>query len=284
MYCEGGRSRNGQVAAEARAGIGRLALESGAPVVPVGILGSHQVRNWKRLQFPRVTVAMARRWRFERIADPTRDEQQQAADLILDRIRVLHDELARLGHRGSLRAARRHAVAAARLSCSPAAGSRSPAPAPSPARSPASSNSTMRSSTPSRRAHRCRRRRGRRRRVGATALLERTVVCAASRSAMAAARRWRRPGALLARRPRDGHRSADRRRYARPPGVRGARPGRRSVCRGGARRAGEPGRTLSVEWGRVTSSLPSPSPRGAPTTDAELASSELSCSPTPAVT
>jgi 1-acyl-sn-glycerol-3-phosphate acyltransferase len=111
MYCEGGRSRNGQVAAEARPGIGRLALESGAPVVPVGILGSHQVRNWKRLQFPRVTVSYGTPLRFDPIANPTRDEQQQAADLILERIRTLHDELARLGHRGSLRAARRHAVA-----------------------------------------------------------------------------------------------------------------------------------------------------------------------------
>ena len=56
MYCEGGRSRTGKIADEARPGIGRLALESGAPVVPVAILGSYQVRNWKRLQFPKVTV------------------------------------------------------------------------------------------------------------------------------------------------------------------------------------------------------------------------------------
>ena len=56
MYCEGGRSRTGKVGDEARPGIGRLALQSGAPVVPVAILGSHQVRNWKRLKFPRVTV------------------------------------------------------------------------------------------------------------------------------------------------------------------------------------------------------------------------------------
>jgi len=111
MYCEGSRSRNGRVATEARPGIGRLALESGAPVVPVGILGSHQVRNWKRLQFPRVTVSYGPPLAFDRIADPSRDEQQRAADLILDRIRALHDELARLGHRGSLKAARRHAVA-----------------------------------------------------------------------------------------------------------------------------------------------------------------------------
>jgi 1-acyl-sn-glycerol-3-phosphate acyltransferase len=111
MYCEGGRSRTGQVAAEARPGIGRLALESGAPVVPVGILGSHRVRNWKRLQFPRVTVSYGKPLRFARIAEPTREQQQEAADRILERIRELHAELERLGHRGALRAARRHAIA-----------------------------------------------------------------------------------------------------------------------------------------------------------------------------
>jgi 1-acyl-sn-glycerol-3-phosphate acyltransferase len=109
MYCEGGRSRTGQLAAEARPGIGRLALESGAPIVPVAILGSHQVRNWKRLQFPRVTVSYGSPLRFDVVGGPTREQQQEAADLILGRIRELHDELGRLGHRGSLRAARRRA-------------------------------------------------------------------------------------------------------------------------------------------------------------------------------
>jgi 1-acyl-sn-glycerol-3-phosphate acyltransferase len=110
MYCEGSRSRNGEVGAEARAGIGRLAIESGAPVVPVAILGSHQVRNWKRLQFPRVTVSYGVPLRFERNAAPTRDEQQEAADIILERIRTQHGELSRLGHRGARRAMRAHAV------------------------------------------------------------------------------------------------------------------------------------------------------------------------------
>jgi 1-acyl-sn-glycerol-3-phosphate acyltransferase len=110
MYCEGGRSRSGQVAAEARPGIGRLALESGAPVVPVGILGSNQVRNWKRLQFPRVTVSYGTPLQFAPVADSTRDQQQQAADLILDRIRGLHDELERVGHRGARRLTRGPAV------------------------------------------------------------------------------------------------------------------------------------------------------------------------------
>jgi 1-acyl-sn-glycerol-3-phosphate acyltransferase len=111
MYCEGGRSRTGEIGAEARPGIGRLALESGAPIVPVAILGSHQVRNWKRLQFPRVTVSYGPPLRFDVVADPTREQQQEAADLILDRIRQRHSELVRLGHRGALRAARRHAIA-----------------------------------------------------------------------------------------------------------------------------------------------------------------------------
>ena len=40
------------------AGIGRLALESGAPVVPVAVHGSSHVRNWRRGHFPKVT------WRY----------------------------------------------------------------------------------------------------------------------------------------------------------------------------------------------------------------------------
>ena len=106
MYCEGGRSRTGKLAEEAKPGIGRLALESGAPVVPVAILGSYQVRNWKRLQFPRVTVQFGDPFKFESIAETTREQQQQAADYIFSRIKRLHAELELLGHKGALRAAR----------------------------------------------------------------------------------------------------------------------------------------------------------------------------------
>jgi 1-acyl-sn-glycerol-3-phosphate acyltransferase len=115
MYCEGGRSRTGSIAAEAKPGIGRLALESGAPVVPVAILGSHKVRNWKRLQFPRIIVQYGEPFRFAVVEHPTREQQQRAADLILDRIRELHSQLARLGYRRARREARRRDPAAARL-------------------------------------------------------------------------------------------------------------------------------------------------------------------------
>jgi 1-acyl-sn-glycerol-3-phosphate acyltransferase len=101
MYCEGGRSRTGKLGDEARPGIGRLALESGAPVVPVAILGSHQVRNWKRLRFPRVTVCYGEPFQFPVVAHPTREQQQEAADYILERIRTLHTDLERRGHRGA---------------------------------------------------------------------------------------------------------------------------------------------------------------------------------------
>jgi 1-acyl-sn-glycerol-3-phosphate acyltransferase len=106
MYPEGGRSRTGELAGQARPGVGRLALESGAPVVPIAILGSHQVRNWKRLKFPRVTVQYGTAFRFERVEHSTREQQQEAADYVLDRIREMYSQLKRLGHRGSLIAAR----------------------------------------------------------------------------------------------------------------------------------------------------------------------------------
>jgi 1-acyl-sn-glycerol-3-phosphate acyltransferase len=78
----------------ARPGIGRLALESGAPVVPIAVLGSHHVRNWRRLQFPRIRIQYGIPFRFAPVEVPTREQQQRAADLILERIRSLHDELA----------------------------------------------------------------------------------------------------------------------------------------------------------------------------------------------
>jgi 1-acyl-sn-glycerol-3-phosphate acyltransferase len=106
MYCEGGRSRTGKVGNEAKRGIGRLALESGAPVVPIAIYGSSRVRNWKRLQFPQVTVQYGEPIRWERVQDPTRAQQQAVADEVLSEIRRLYAGLEEHGRRGIVRRVR----------------------------------------------------------------------------------------------------------------------------------------------------------------------------------
>jgi 1-acyl-sn-glycerol-3-phosphate acyltransferase len=103
MYCEGGRSRTGQLSDKPRRGIGRLALESGAPVVPVAIHGSSRVRNWKRLQFPKVTVLYGDALRWEPIANPTREQQQAVADEIFAEVKALYAQLEAEGRKGVLR-------------------------------------------------------------------------------------------------------------------------------------------------------------------------------------
>jgi 1-acyl-sn-glycerol-3-phosphate acyltransferase len=103
MYCEGGRSRTGKVAEQAKRGIGRLALETGAPVVPIAIYGSSRVRNWKRLQFPKVTVQYGEAIRWEPIEQSTREQQQAVADAVLAEIRRLYGGLEQHGRKGILR-------------------------------------------------------------------------------------------------------------------------------------------------------------------------------------
>ena len=114
MYCEGGRSRTGKLAEQAKRGIGRLALETGAPVVPIAIHGSSHVRNWKRLQFPKITVQYGDALRFERVERPTNTQQQAVADEILVRIKALYAGLEEHGRKGILERVRRERRAARR--------------------------------------------------------------------------------------------------------------------------------------------------------------------------
>jgi 1-acyl-sn-glycerol-3-phosphate acyltransferase len=106
MYCEGGRSRTGRIGDVARPGIGRLALESGAPIVPVAVHGSSRVRNWRRLQFPKVTVQYGEPFAYERVQGPTREQQQAVADAILSEIRAVYERLDAIGREASLARAR----------------------------------------------------------------------------------------------------------------------------------------------------------------------------------
>jgi len=100
MYCEGTRSRDGKLSERPKPGIGRLALESGAPIVPVAIHGSSKVRNWRRGQFPKVTVQYGDPIRYEQVDDPTRDQQMAVAQEIFNEIKVLYAGLETLGRKG----------------------------------------------------------------------------------------------------------------------------------------------------------------------------------------
>jgi 1-acyl-sn-glycerol-3-phosphate acyltransferase len=114
MYPEGGRSRTGHLASEAKAGIGRLALQTGATIVPVAIHGSARVRNWKRLEFPKVTVQYGDPVRYERHPDATRDEQRRVANEILAAIKALYAGLEAEGRSGVLARVRAERRAAGR--------------------------------------------------------------------------------------------------------------------------------------------------------------------------
>jgi 1-acyl-sn-glycerol-3-phosphate acyltransferase len=103
IYAEGGRSRSKGLG-EPKAGVGRLALESGVPVVPVAIHGSSGVRNWKRLAFPKVTVQYGEPMTFPAVENPSREQQQAAAEEIFVPVREMYEALESQGRKGVIRA------------------------------------------------------------------------------------------------------------------------------------------------------------------------------------
>lgn len=105
VYPEGGRSRTGELG-RPRPGVGRLALESGAPVVPTAIAGSQKARNWRRLQFPKVTIQYGDPIRLERVEEPTKEQSEAAAQLVFDEVKRLYQALQHGGRRRAIRAAR----------------------------------------------------------------------------------------------------------------------------------------------------------------------------------
>jgi 1-acyl-sn-glycerol-3-phosphate acyltransferase len=106
MYAEGGRSRTGELG-EAKPGVGKLALQTGVPVVPTAIVGTERARNWKKLQFPKVTVQYGDPICFEKVEEPTREQAQAAADVVFNEIKTLHTALRDAN-------GRKNAIAAAR--------------------------------------------------------------------------------------------------------------------------------------------------------------------------
>ena len=106
VYAEGGRSRTGELG-EVRPGIGRIALESGVPVVPVAIHGSAKVRRWKRLRFPKVTVQYGEPLSFPVEEAPSRERQLEVAAEVFDRVRAMYTALEEQGRRNVIRSLRK---------------------------------------------------------------------------------------------------------------------------------------------------------------------------------
>jgi 1-acyl-sn-glycerol-3-phosphate acyltransferase len=93
IYAEGGRSRSGELG-EPKRGIGRVALESGSPVVPIAIYGSAGVRRWKRLRFPQVTIEFGEPLAFSVEKEVGPERQLEAATEIFGRVKDLYAGLA----------------------------------------------------------------------------------------------------------------------------------------------------------------------------------------------
>lgn len=105
IYAEGGRSRTGRLG-KPRPGVGRLAVESGVPVVPAAIHGSLGVRGWRRLRFPKITVQYGEPLAFDVVERPTREQQQEAAERIFDRVREMYSALDERGRAGVIKSLR----------------------------------------------------------------------------------------------------------------------------------------------------------------------------------
>jgi 1-acyl-sn-glycerol-3-phosphate acyltransferase len=70
IFPEGTRTRPGPLASPKR-GLGRLALLTGAPVVPVAVIGTESVRRGWRIRPHKVRIRAVRPLRFPRLADPS---------------------------------------------------------------------------------------------------------------------------------------------------------------------------------------------------------------------
>ncbi len=112
MYVEGGRSRTGELGT-AKPGLGRLALEAGAPVVPVAIHGSEKVRKARRGVIPKITVQFGEPIHFPQVDHPTKEQSQEVAEHVFEHVRELYEPLAAQGRRGVLARLRRERRASA---------------------------------------------------------------------------------------------------------------------------------------------------------------------------
>ena len=91
IYPEGTRSPDGRLY-KFRTGVARLALRSGAPVVPVGLIGTREVQppDSKRWRIAPVTVRFGEPLRFE---DPGRERSAKELRAVTEQVRRAIQEL-----------------------------------------------------------------------------------------------------------------------------------------------------------------------------------------------
>jgi len=85
IFPEGTRKRPGPLG-EPRRGVGRLALQTGAPVVPVAVLGTEAVRRGWRIRPHRVTLRCGRAVSFSPIENPSPAEATAVTERIWLRV------------------------------------------------------------------------------------------------------------------------------------------------------------------------------------------------------
>jgi len=81
IFPEGTRTRPGGIGRPKR-GVGRLALETGAPVVPVAVHGTTHVRTGWKVRPHKVIVRAGRPLRFPHVEEPTAELARQVTDRI----------------------------------------------------------------------------------------------------------------------------------------------------------------------------------------------------------
>jgi glycerol-3-phosphate dehydrogenase (NAD(P)+) len=81
IFPEGTRIRHGGLATPKR-GVGRLALQTGAPVAPIAVVGTEHVRKGWRVRPRRVKLRAGRPLTFPTVAEPSRELAQAVTDRI----------------------------------------------------------------------------------------------------------------------------------------------------------------------------------------------------------
>jgi glycerol-3-phosphate dehydrogenase (NAD(P)+) len=92
IFPEGTRIRSGSLG-EPKRGVGRLALQTGAPVIPAAVLGTEDVRRGWRIRPRKVKVRLGRAMTFPRAANPSRGLAATVAGRIWPNVELQWEDL-----------------------------------------------------------------------------------------------------------------------------------------------------------------------------------------------